>query len=290
MRKAILYLGVAFLVSLFSCDDDNDDNDDNNNPTPMNPVSNFYPTEVGNYWNYERLFRIVGLDTNSNLPDSVYSVAQVIIEGKKLLNDTLNTYEFVEYHTNNNTNVVKTYFTNEKSGFYMQAYRSAGIATPVKNGYKVILNDYEFNSIGELLDFISGLQITHPNINIKPDTTYPPDSLYREAPPIKSLSYPLEINKEWVYREQSGMGGMNRKVLAKETITTPAGSFDCFKIKIMYLDPQWEDQIEYIDYVSSRGLIQRVITSHVTFTDPEGNIIGTGDVIEELKLTSYFVQ
>lgn len=287
MRKAILFLGVVFLVSLISCDDDNDNN---NNLKPMNPVPNFYPTEVGNYWNYERLFRIVGLDTNSNLPDSVYSVAQVIIEGKKLLNDTLNTYEFVEYHTNNNTNVVKTYFTNETSGFYMQAYRSAGIATPVKNGYKVIINDYGFNSIGELFDFISGLQITHPNIIIKPDTTYPPDSLYWEVPPIMSLSYPLEIDKEWVYREQSGMGGMNRKVLAKETITTPAGSFVCFKIKTIYLDPDWEDKIEYLDYISSQGLIQRDITLHIAFTDIEGNIIGTRDAIEKLKLTSYFVQ
>lgn len=212
-----------------------------------------------------------------------------------MLNDTLNTYEFVEYHTSNNTyvintNVVKTYFTNETSGFYMQAYRGPGIATPVKGGCKIILNDHEFNSVGELLDFISGLQINHPNINIKPDTTYPPDSLYWEDPPIESLSYPLEINKEWVYREQSVFGVMNRKVLAKEPIITPAGNFDCYKVKTMYLNPEWEDNIEYIDYVFSQGLIQRVITSHVTLTDSEGNIIGTGNVTEELKLTSYLVQ
>lgn len=46
MRKAILFLGVAFLVCLISCDDDDVNN---NNPNPMNPVSNLYPTEVGNY-------------------------------------------------------------------------------------------------------------------------------------------------------------------------------------------------------------------------------------------------
>lgn len=285
MRNIILLLTAVFFASLFACGD----KEDPTKTDSLDPAFIYYPTEIGNYWNYERLFWFEGMDTNSFFPDSVYSLAHVEIEGDTMLNDTLNTFEFVEYHTDNNTNVVKTYFTNETTGFYMQAYRGAGIATPVKSDYKLIFNNHKFNSLGELFDFISGFQKIPSNINVKSDTTYP--SFFQwEDPPIESLSYPLYVGKEWVYRAESVLGGMNRKVVSAETVETPAGSFDCYKVKLVYLDTAYANKIQYFDYISSKGLIQRMITFRITFTDIEGNIIGTGDAIEELKLSSYFIQ
>lgn len=262
---------------------------------PPEPSFTTYPVEVGNHWSYNRLAHVDFEDTVLSFPDSIFSTAYVEVEGIKIINDTTTAYEFVDYHTMDSdsiysTNVAYTYFTNEDTGFYMHAYRSAGIATPVKNANTIVFNGREFNNLLDLSYFISGLKNEISFYSVKADTTYPSDSLHYEFPPIESLSYPLQVGKEWVYRAESIAGEIHKKVISTESVTTSAGTFSCYKIQFLYLDSDQSTKFEFFDYISSKGLIKRTFSSEVTFTDIEGNVIAVGTFKEDLSLTGYFVQ
>jgi hypothetical protein len=52
-----------------------------------------------------------------------------------------------------------------------------------------------------------------------------------ELPPVQALKYPLTIGEQWTYRQPYQPWHIDKKVVAKETITVPAGSFICLKIQ-----------------------------------------------------------
>ncbi len=288
MGKLNLIIGFISLIGFFACK-----KDDGGNGGVLPEEQFSYPVDVSNYWKYDHVMRFFSLDSILNIPDSIVNTVHVEVAGKYLLNDTLDTYEFVEYVTSPNANVTTsiTFFTNENDGFYYHGNRGGGVSLPVKGSNKVRFQNMLFDNIPELFDYFIGFETTQFSFNIKTDTIFPQDTIYLEDPPVKSLAYPLEADSEWVYRAESPIGKMEKKVFAKETITVPPGSFSCYKIKIIYEDSALSSKIEYFDYISSVGLVRRVISfDGLELTDDQGNVIGTFDVTDEINLSDYFVK
>jgi hypothetical protein len=67
---------------------------------------------------------------------------------------------------------------------------------------------------------------------------------------ITYLSFPLEIGKSWQYAPISTAGVAT--VISKETVTVPAGSFECYEIKSVY--PSGD--IFYYWYGNNAGLVK----------------------------------
>jgi len=290
--KTFSLLIILICQFIISCGDDEPVNE------PSKPSDIIYPTEVGNYWSYDRLFTmklddsLIGIVGIQGIYDTTFtSTAYVEIEDQKFINDTTEAYEFVEYHNMGTVNVSYSYFTNEESGFYMHAYKYVGVATPKKSDFLIEFNGHKFSSPGELIDFISRLMTNNAFVKSNADTLYPPDTAFRiESPPVDNLSYPLSVGSEWIYRETSGVGEIHRKIVSTAPVNTPAGTFTCYKIQLIHLSPDMAGMFEMYDYICGMGLIKRTFTDSITFTDHEGNIIGTGTINVDLSLTDYYVQ
>jgi hypothetical protein len=70
------------------------------------------------------------------------------------------------------------------------------------------------------------------------------------------LAYPQHTGLIWTYRDSSDArpSRVEKVIEGRETITTPAGSFDCWRIRFIFTPPSDGD---LVDYVSPEGLIRR---------------------------------
>ena len=109
-----------------------------------------------------------------------------------------------------------------------------------------------------------------------------------EGPPVQSFKYPLKQDLEWNYRHDYFI--INKKVVGKETIELPSGNYECWKIQWLYdftNTGQFVGNITFYEYVSTKGLIKRILfMKDVPITSPE-NPLGEGlmDFKEEIVLT-----
>jgi hypothetical protein len=70
------------------------------------------------------------------------------------------------------------------------------------------------------------------------------------------LAYPQHSGMVWTYRDSTDArpDRIEKVIEGQETITTPAGTFDCWRIRFIYTPPR---DFDLIDYVSPEGLIRR---------------------------------
>ncbi|MEZ5149400.1 MAG: hypothetical protein R2759_20615 [Bacteroidales bacterium] len=276
IRKSIVTpiacLALTFLF-LISCEDDG--------PGSQNtPIKMFtgYPSDSGNYWKYDQLFTFAfDPDTVQVEPDSGFNNIHVSVTGHVMM-DTLNTIEFSEYDYSGKY-FAKSYFKQHTDGFYIHAYMGGSHAIPTKSNYLYKLGALTFESQEALMESVAG----------KVSPTLVKDSLFYEDPPVKCWNYPISISTEWVYRENGPIGKMTRKVVGINTVETPAGLFQCYKIKMVYHDTTFANII-YHDYLSEIGLVKRTLeVENVVMMDAEGNEIGVGKSSNITELTQYSV-
>jgi len=81
------------------------------------------------------------------------------------------------------------------------------------------------------------------------------------------LAYPQRTGLFWTYRDSSDARPYrtDKVIEGRETITTPAGTFDCWRIRFIFTP---SGGIGYVDYVSPEGLIRRRIESG-SLKDPD---------------------
>jgi len=72
------------------------------------------------------------------------------------------------------------------------------------------------------------------------------------------LAYPQRTGLFWTYRDSSAARPYrtDKVIEGRETITTSAGTFDCWRIRFIFAP---SDGVDVVDYVSPEGLIRRRI-------------------------------
>jgi hypothetical protein len=264
---------VALLVSGCKKDD---------NPTVSDSGPFKYPDSIGNQWEYDRTFSTVIIHPDSTeqshpVDTSVTSTVTMKVIRKDTLRNSIEAYLFQENITENNRNIVgETWYVNSDSGLSIYAYRGAGLLIPKSgSGKRFSFNGRYFSSVREITSYVT--QETSK-------TFIPSDTIMYEVPPVVSLKYPLTNNSEWTYRSSGNPWKINKKIVGTEQIEVPAGKFDCFKIVWFFdinNDSQWDENIEYTDYICDKGLIRRtVVYKGITVVDQENP---TGYSISDMK-------
>lgn len=270
MKKLIGVLSTLMIILSANCERDFNPIE----PEPE-PEQFIYPITVGNQWEYERLFFMFNFrssgDTATIPQDTSTSHITMKITGEKLLHEATNTFVFHETMVLDDAEFTgDTYYANSSDGLYMYGYNDPGKMIP-KSGRKaqVLFKGHAFADPKELGDFLAAVL---PKVNFA-------DSIIYENPPLLVLPYPLQLNEEWVYRKTGHPWLLTKKIVGRENITVPAGTFNCYKIRWLYdidKDSQWDDDIIFYDYICSKGLVKRTI-------DVDDLVI-MGENVEELGL------
>jgi hypothetical protein len=211
----------------------------------------------------------------------------VSIPRTELLLDSIETYVIREeiFDKGSLERQAEKYYSNESDGFYIHAYAGLSIILP-KKGFPILsFKNKSYQNMEHLLSTIS-YRFQYPvNSQI--------DSVYLEIPPLLVLPYPMQLGQSWNFRNSGDPYLIVKRVVDRETITTKSGRFTADVIQWLYdfdANGQWDDDITYLDYYSSVGLVKRSITFlNIALVDQGGNAIGYVDFSEISELKSYIV-
>lgn len=251
-----------------------------------------YPLAVGLRWIY---WHEIHSYADSPQSDPMYrdtGRAAVGIVATTTLFDSLDVYDFhiieqvgVEYHT------CHFYLNNTEDGLYTYGYTDPSSIAPRRevdpDGTAFVFGGRSFASPAHLFAFLRG-ESTDPAAK-RPGPTA--DGYL----PTESYAYPLRPGHQWTYRYYTDDGypfRIDKKVIGRQRVTVPAGTFDCFVIQWFWdfdEDGQWEAGIDGYDYVATQGLVKREFfvgkVGVVTYEHPDGT--GTYDFYDGYTLTDY---
>ena len=129
--------------------------------------------------------------------------------------------------------------------------------------------------------------------------------LYKGDPEKKTVygDDPLAVAKKW---EENGADmlhlvdldatlglGSNLSIIKKivlgiEEVEVPAGKFDCWKIQWTYPEAEWNDDVDFYEYVSREGLIKREAEfRNINVMSESGTLYGKAEFQEKQYLTDY---
>jgi hypothetical protein len=280
MSHPFLKLSFFVLLSFFiSCD----------KPTVPNPGpeinKNFvFPLAVGNQWEYDIKHSFIEVEPGSGNDPAVhdttyFSNLNMEVVRTEIIQDSINTF-VIRQILNNNDNIKtsESYYNELDSGMYYYAHWGGGTVMPKSiQNYRLVFNGMTFNNIDELKFYLT---------NPAPHSKNPIDSLIHEIPPLQYLKYPLETGSEWTFREPEEPFQIDKKIVAFENVTVPAGSFYCYKIQWMYPDNNFENAI-YHDYISEKGLVKTsFIIEDILLITSDGDTLGVYDIKDESVLVS----
>lgn len=216
-------------------------------PTPV--TLNQFPLATGNKWTYHVLQSTIASKGNTY---TSYDINWEVVSDTIIEN--INSFK-VWQHTfmvNNDSANEQAYFyyANHDSGFYKIADYDVSSFAQFKNEPPQILS--------------TGLI----EIPIQPQAG--PFHLLTPRPML--LKFPTSVNDKWVSYE-SADERIKRKWLGYETITTPAGTFDCIKLQVIIdidLDGEQDTGAGIIyQYFSAKGLIRETLSYPVTVENGE---------------------
>jgi hypothetical protein len=272
-------------VTLISCDKENENDDEF-----------IYPLTAGNSWDYSREWNLY-FYPDSTVEDPVYedtltisADVSVTITGEVSLNDTLDVVEFrtsETVHGETEPFIGLQYYNNNKDGLYIYAYKSVGsiILPKIRQAQSIVFKGMNFEDFHHLSNFVQ--QLT-------PNTRVISDSLQYENPPVKSLQYPLEIDAQWIFREDNNLWRIGKKVIDRKNVELDIGTFDCYEVKWLYdldQDEIWDEDIWITDLISTKGLIQRKVSvlriEEATINGATGRLV---DGVDVYSLTGLSVE
>ncbi|NQV18793.1 MAG: hypothetical protein HQ534_09650 [Armatimonadetes bacterium] len=268
----ILRIIILSMICIIGCENDN-----------VKPNMDFvYPLTVGNSWEYEKLFTLDfdSLATFNGLTDTTfYSTGFVEIIAYEVIFDSLEVYNFSTTITEDgNVLTGNEFYNNNDNSLISYGYINPFMFTPKSNEnfVSIIFDDKKFSDVREIFDYIKrGIIGNDYSKN---------DSIYYD--PVKCLEYPLRENNQWIYRTYDIR--IDKTIIGVEKIDVPAGEFNCWKIQWTYPELSFNDDIEFYDFVSHEGLVQRLIEfKNMAYIDEFGNFIGYLNSTEETYLTDY---
>ncbi|MFQ5639826.1 MAG: hypothetical protein ACE5IR_17745 [bacterium] len=283
IKKKQLSLNIMtllFLAAIFGCSA-------KDNPTASEENNFVYPLKIGNKWEYMRELSVFNFrpDTVGFAPSDtiISSVSTVEIVRTATLPAPVKTYVLYETLTEEGSSASESesFYSNQADGFYYYAYRCAGSVLPKSSVKKrIYFKGRYFSHIREITSFIEDA-VSNNCVGL--------DSIIYEVPPLKSLPYPLEIGAQWLYRSEGNPFKIEKKVVAKDSVTVPAGHFNCYKIQWLFdIDNNGEvdRDIEFFDDICSEGLIRRnILFKDLLLTGESGpEPIGKFDVEDHSQL------
>jgi hypothetical protein len=97
------------------------------------------------------------------------------------------------------------------------------------------------------------------------------------------LQAPLEKDRSWTSFREPFLS--RRAVTERTAIETRAGRFDVVKLETTL--PEMAPSLRWFDYVSSDGLVRRVVTDTLERRDEEGAVAGDYLFRESYELTDH---
>ena len=280
----VLQIIILSVICIIGCED-------NNNKPNMEFI---YPLSIGNNWQYENIFTLDfdSLATQNGLSDTIYySSGLVEIIDNEVIFDTLEAFN-LKSTLNEDGNIFtgNEYYNNKENCLFSYGYLHPLMMTPkVNQKYAyLIFKNKKFNNVREIINWIK--KGYYGNEYSKEDSII--------FDPVKSLDYPLEEGKQWIYRTETCDGKpwrIDKKILEWEEIEVPAGKFNCWRIQWFNnpfgSGPNWDEDIVMFDYISEKGLVKRIIEfKNSEAYDAEGNFIGYLDTKDEKILTEYAIE
>lgn len=279
-NKCVLKIVILSVICIIGCEDDN------NEPN----MEFIYPLSVGNSWEYEKLITLNfdSLATYNGLTDTTYySTGFVEIIAYEVIFDSLEVYNFATtLNEDGNIFTGNEYYNNNNNGLFGYGYTQGSMITPKsdqKYSYLMFKNK-KFNNVREIINWIE--KGNYGNEYSKEDSII--------FDPVKSLDYPLEEGKQWIYRTETHDGEpfrIDKKILEWDEIEVIAGKFNCWKIQFLYLEVGWDVDIDFYDYISEKGLVKRILgLNDMECYDEDGNFLGYLDYIEETILIDCTIE
>lgn len=262
-RKILILFGIGLLIQ--SCQDEE--------ATP-NKLSSF-PMTVGTEWIYENenIIKKYESETSNKIIDidTIRLAFRVLISKDTVLRDSIAVKEFVANEIGSQI-FSKQYYKLDKDGLKEFAYKSAGAIVFAKKKSTEFGEKKMFKTLG--FDPVTGID----NLD---------DILHFYDIPRLSIKLPLSFNDKWTYSYPSGpmMMQIDKEVIGYERVKTSIGIFECYKIKHKYINSSVYEGIEWIDWISEKGLIKRQSTNErVTLITAEGESLGNCQLTETLTI------
>ncbi|MBN1779662.1 hypothetical protein JW948_00920 [bacterium] len=282
MQKFWKLLVCAFvLLALYRCDRDK-------NPLIQEDVvwePYAYPLKTGNEWRYTRTVvpnMSEELQNAVGLKDTAVSSLTMKITGEKSLADTIEAYEFTEtIQEDGRITTSASYYSQGPAGFLFHGYTGPGVCIP-KNGkpIKIQFRNRSFSSIQEIID-------TYGDNPARKTTEM--DSLIIESPPLLVYPSSIQVGHAWTYRSPGNPFMIRKLPVGQETIQTPAGTFQCMKIRWLYEEDIAQGQnILFYDYISDQGLVCRLVRyENIMIKEADSNSSGSFDMTDTIVLTGF---
>ena len=251
-----------------------------------------YPLQLGNLWEYDREFRSLnyrtpGGDTVAGDTTVYRSHSTVEIVRVDALVPLTNAFVLSEIAVGSDNSIFtgEAYYFNHTDGLYLYAHKGFTSAAPkVPSQRRILFKGFYFNSAREVINFIERRAFS----------SAPFDSLIYEKKPLKVYPYPIWIDLQWNYRPANDPWRVDKRVTGKQSVSVPAGEFECYRIQwLIDLDDdgEWDEDIEFFDYVSSSGLTQQtLLVRDMMWTDAGGWPLGMFDAMDEYKLTNVVLK
>jgi hypothetical protein len=241
-------------------------------------TSHKYPTQVGQEWEYNTIWKSEFYDQSGNLDSSSFlDMGNTIVRITKedeIMGNYNNLILFESFEVNTPQNIQRMWYSNSDTGFFAIAYSNPGAAQPVLP--KLTNSNFEyFKELVNRNSMLPGyLLVTYP-------TTMLADSIQFYSPSRKVFAYPFQTGSRWVeliepfYRE--------RFINKVEQINVSAGNYLCYKVE----SEMFFQNLILNDYVSSSsGLIMREIIADsmllVTVTNPDSGSLIKSTTISKL--------
>jgi hypothetical protein len=251
-----------------------------------------YPLQVGLRWEYRHETYSYTEDGQPNPYYRDTGRAEVSIIARTTIFDSLDVYNFyIAEQIGFERQTCHFYLNNDEDGLYTYAYTGTSMIAPrpavghTESAYSFA--GRTFNSPAELFAFMRA-----ETFDVFCKRPGPPPNGDR---PAKSFGYPLGPGAEWTYRyvtDDDLPWRIDKKVIRREQITVPAGTFDCFVIQWFWdtnNDGQWDNGIDGYDYLAPQGLIKREFyvgkVGTTSYDNPEG--IAYYDFYDGYTLTGY---
>ena len=243
-----------------------------------------YPLEVGYSWEYEREFWVseVGPVASAVMQHVLAETSGVYIrvEGEVVLPDSTVSMAMLETITSGQDVYESAHFYAEApEGLYLHAYvpGSSAVAPKPVPGVQLWFKGRRVTGPADVARLIAGEL---------PLQECRPESMIYEVPPVLVLPSELDVGDQWTVREAGSPWRVDKRVVGVTRVEVPAGSFVCHVVEWLIdfqVDGEWDEDVEFHDYVSPHGLVRRSLHFDMVATSPEGDTLGfyeTTDVSE----------
>ncbi|MDP2208193.1 MAG: hypothetical protein Q8K98_05375 [Bacteroidota bacterium] len=275
MKTIILALSVFIISILWSCSD---------SPYGLDTMYNS-PLREGNVWEYENKVEFSNfrpLTPGQTFEERVDTyTGRVESRGIHIFNNGVETYSLLSYEgIENRLRPSFSYYIKTPEALYLYGYSGGSLLAPKTNSStKLIFHGKTFYNFQSLIDFIEQ-KVNHYS-----------DSVYIENPTPKVYQYPLQVGIKWTFRDYGKPFLIEKEVIDKEVIRTPAGNFNAYVIRWYYdmdMNQIYDPDIIVTEYLHAVGLVKRVFTIKdimiTTSESPEG--MGYIDLTQNIVLTS----